>query len=327
VGPEATTYSGLKSYETLPLVVKGRGSYLKSKTTLDQGPRPLLRDLDVQAFLNDCQVRNLAPTTLAIYRRHLGDLASWLRKPLSEASIDDLRAYFLALRERRNPGGQHQAFRTLRAFYRWLEAEGIIAASPMRRLKPPRVPEKTLDPVPLEHVQALLKTCEGKRLTDLRDTALILALVDTGARANELLSVNLADVDPSSGTVFLRETKGKRPRAVFLGKRALRALLRYLKARGGTEGALWLSEDGTRLTYWGLRQILRRRAKKAGVPAPSPHAFRRLFALQSLRSGLDVISLQRLLGHRDLSVIQRYLKQTVDDLREAHNRHSPGDLL
>ncbi len=197
----------------------------------------------------------------------------------------------------------------------------------MRRLKPPRVPEKTLDPVPLEHVQALLKTCEGKRLTDLRDTALILALVDTGARANELLSVNLADVDPSSGTVFLRETKGKRPRAVFLGKRALRALLRYLKARGGTEGALWLSEDGTRLTYWGLRQILRRRAKKAGVPAPSPHAFRRLFALQSLRSGLDVISLQRLLGHRDLSVIQRYLKQTIDDLREAHNRHSPGDLL
>jgi site-specific recombinase XerD len=79
-----------------------------STSKIDQAPRQVVEDLNLIAFLTDCQIRNLAPRTLAIYRRHLGDLASWLRKPLSEASIDDLRAYFLALRERRNPGGQHQ---------------------------------------------------------------------------------------------------------------------------------------------------------------------------------------------------------------------------
>ncbi len=294
---------------------------------LEQAPRQVAEDLNLIAFLTDCQIRNLAPRTLAIYRIHLADFASWLREPLAQATTGDLRAYFLALRERRNPGGQHQAFRVLRTFYRWLEAEGAIAANPMSRLKAPRVPEQTLDPVPLEHVQAMLKTCQGQDLLSLRDKAIILALVDTGARATELLSVDLGDVDVEGGTILLRVTKSKRPRAVFLGKVALRAMLKYLKARKDQEGPLWVADDGERLTYWGLRQVLRRRAERAGVPAPSAHAFRRLFAIQSLRSGLDVISLQKMLGHADLSVINRYVKQTLGDLKEAHDRHSPADKL
>jgi len=215
--------------------------------------------LDIASFLTDCQVRNLAPRTVAIYRRHLQDLGAWLGRPLSEATTDDLRAYFLSLRERRNPGGQHQAFRVLRTFYRWLEAEGVLSSNPMQRLKPPRVPEKVLEPVPLDTVLAMLKACEGKRLTDLRDKALLLALVDTGARATELLSVSLGDVDLTSGAILLRETKSKRPRVVFLGKRARKAVLIYLRARPprprGLDpmAPLWASDEGSRLSYWGLR--------------------------------------------------------------------------
>lgn len=302
---------------------------MRQRPVLEQGTRHFFtptQDLDITAFLTDCQIRNLTAGTIKVYRRHLQDLASWLNKPLSQATTDNLRAYFLALRERRNPGGQHQAYRTLRRFYCWLEQEGTIAQNPMRRLKPPKVPEQTLDPVPLEDVQAMLKTCEGKGLLDLRDKALLLALLDTGARAMELLSADLADFDPE-GVILLRETKSKRPRAVFLGKRALRAMLRYLKARQDQQGPLWVTEGGERLTYWGLRQVLRRRAERAGVPAPSAHAFRRFFALQALRDGMDVVSLQKILGHADLSVINRYLKQTQDDLKRAHERHSPADKL
>jgi integrase/recombinase XerD len=79
--------------------------------------------------------------------------------------------------------------------------------------------------------------------------------------------------------------------------------------------------------YGGLRQIIRRRAEKAGIDPPPLHAFRRAFALASLRGGMDVYSLQRLMGHADLSVLRRYLAQTEADLQAAHERAGPVDHL
>jgi len=102
-------------------------------------------------------------------------------------------------------------------------------------------------------------------------------------------------------------------------------VMRYL--RHGIDGALWQTGQRTRLTYSGLRQIMRKRAKRAGIAAPSLHSFRRAFAINSLRNGIDIISLQRILGHSDLSVIQRYLAQTTDDLAKAHSATSPVDKM
>jgi integrase/recombinase XerD len=73
--------------------------------------------------------------------------------------------------------------------------------------------------------------------------------------------------------------------------------------------------------------IMRRRAAKAGVRTPSIHAFRKFFALSCLNSGMDVFSLQKLMGHSDLSVLNRYLKQTDADIRKAFEKVSPVDKL
>ena len=73
--------------------------------------------------------------------------------------------------------------------------------------------------------------------------------------------------------------------------------------------------------------MLKRRAERAEVQAPSAHAFRRLFALASLKNGMDLLTLQKLLGHSDLSVIQQYVKQSQGDLQEQHAKHSPVDRL
>ena len=79
--------------------------------------------------------------------------------------------------------------------------------------------------------------------------------------------------------------------------------------------------------YWGLNAMIRYRAKKAKVAIPSIHGFRRWFALTCLRAGADVYSLQELMGHADLQVLKRYLKQTSSDLMKAHQRASPVDNL
>lgn len=88
---------------------------------------------------------------------------------------------------------------------------------------------------------------------------------------------------------------------------------------------MWVTIIGEQLTYWGLRQIIRRRAAKAGVETPSLHSFRRFFALECLRACLDIFNLQQLMGHADLQVLRRYLAQTTRDTEQAHHRARPVD--
>lgn len=80
------------------------------------------------------------------------------------------------------------------------------------------------------------------------------------------------------------------------------------------------------MIYAGLMDFLKRRAFLAGLKdIPTPHDFRRAFALMMLRNGVDVFALQRLMGHSDLQVLRRYLAQTDQDSQAAHMRGSPVD--
>ena len=118
-------------------------------------------------------------------------------------------------------------------------------------------------------------------------------------------------------------------RKVMIGAKTRRAIHHYLDARSGVSPhtPLWATAQDHRLTYAGLRQIVRRHAEKADIPEPGLHAFRRTFALSCLRNGMDVFSLQRLMGHADLTILRRYLAETEEDLRAAHEKAGPVDKL
>jgi len=278
----------------------------------------------IASFLVDCAARNLSPNTLRIYRDQLRMFASWLAD--RDVTADAVREYLVHLRRSHNPGGVHQAFRVVKTWCRWCDAEGLATGNPTARIRAPRVPGNPLPPVPLPDVAAMLKTCDGS-YCGVRDRAILLCLLDTGCRASEFVALAVSDVDPTTGNVLVHAGKGSKRRAVFIGAKTRRAVGRWLRVRGDTPGALWLTDEGTPLTYAGLRQIVRRRAVRADVPCPPLHAFRRAFALCSLRAGIDVYSLQRLMGHADLTVLRRYLAQTDADLRDAHEKSSPVDRL
>jgi len=288
---------------------------------------------DVTAFLVDRRARGLSPRTIKYYRDELRHLQNFL-DGVGVGEVQDLtpyhlRSYLLHIGKTRNPGGVHAAYRAVKAFLRWWEVEMELGGwvNPIRKVRPPKRPEVPLEPVPMADLKSMLNTCKRRALAGDRDRAVLLCLLDTGCRASEFVSLNLSDVNLNTGAVIVRHGKGNKTRVTFIGSRARRELMRYLRYRGDARPSdpLWATMGGSRLTYPGLRQIVRRRAVRAGVPVPSLHSFRRAFALLSLRSGADLISLQRLLGHADLSVLRRYLKQTEDDLREAHEKHGPVD--
>lgn len=285
----------------------------------------------LEAFLVDRKAQNMARGTLYFYREKLKLFSSYCDAQavtnIGQVTPDILRRWLLHLQERgHNPGGVHAAFRALRTFLLWFEAENQPDGwkNPIHRVKAPRVPTEIVEPVELDTVKALLSTCTGGGYTALRDRALFLFLLDTGARAAEVCALNLADVELMAGSILIRQGKGRKPRTVYMGQKTRRALRAYLKARNDSTPALWVTDDGDRLTYWGLNLILTRRAKLAGVKKPGLHDFRRAFALNFLRNNPgEIYSLQKLMGHADLQVLRRYLAQTDDDIQAAHRRGSP----
>ncbi len=201
-------------------------------------------------------------------------------------------------------------------------------SNPIRKVKAPRVPVEPLEPVSFETVTQMIKACPHNTFTGDRDAAILLCLLDTGARASEFLSVNLDDINQARGDILIRQGKGRKPRTVFIGKQSKRALRRYLNHRRDESAALWVTHPrygSERLGYDGLRGILTRRAKGASVEEPSLHDFRRAFALAMLRNGTDVYTLAKLMGHEGITVLQRYLKQTIQDTEAAHRRAGPVD--
>lgn len=289
----------------------------------------------LEAFLIDRKAAGVAQGTLRFYRQKIKLFSDYCDaqavKQIGQITPSFLRQYLLYLEESgHNAGGRHAAFRTIRAFFLWFEneVESVGWSNPIQKVKAPKVPLEPLEPVSFETVTQMIKACPHNTFTGDRDVAILLCLLDTGARASEFLSVNLEDINQARGDILVRQGKGHKPRNVYIGKQSKRALRRYLNHRMDDCPALWVTQPrfgSNRLSYAGLREVITRRAGDAQVDEPSLHDFRRAFALSMLRNGTDIFTLAKLMGHEGISVLQRYLKQTNLDTEEAHRRAGPVD--
>jgi site-specific recombinase XerD len=285
----------------------------------------------LEAFMNDRKAQGFTSGTLHFYKTKLSMFAEFCESrmitQITQITASDLRDYMLRMQEEgHNNGGRHGCYRTVKTFLYWWEREVEPEnwSNPIRKVKPPKLYLEPLEPASLEDIRAMIETCD-KTFYGLRDKAVLLGLLDSGARAREFLNIQLNDYDQFSGEVLIRLGKGGKSRTVFLGKITRKAVRTYLYNRTDDTDALWVTNSGDQLTYFGLREIIRRRANKAKTVTPSIHSFRRAFAINMLRAGVDVFSLQKLMGHADLQVLRRYLAQTTEDIAQAHRLGSPVD--
>ncbi len=238
----------------------------------------------VESFLIDRKAQNFSRGTIHTYR---AKIRLWLTycdtqviTQLGQVTPDVIRHWLFWLEEtHHNPGGIHACYRVLRTFLRWYWLETDQEGEPpIAKVKAPKITITPLEPADLEDVERLLNTC-GNDLNGMRDRAIMLTLLDTGVRASELCAIDIKDVNIQSGAVLVRMGKGRKPRTAFLSQSTRRAMRTYLKNRKDSQPALWLSRLGERLTYWGLREMVERRAKLAGIEHPTLHSFRRTFAV------------------------------------------------
>ena len=294
----------------------------------------------LHAFLLSREAMRCTPKTLEHYRYTVGSFVAFLRgegvTTLDAITSGHIRAFLVALQRRGvKDTTQHAHARGVKTFLRWLVSEGELDTSPMERVPMPRLDQRMPAPFTLEDITTLLNTCAIRTAKGARDYALILALLDTGLRASELLSLRVGDIDLRSGLTTVLG-KGRKARQVRFGAKARGAVVKMLGFRpnAGHGAPLWttcdrltgqLTEEA--LSLRGLQTILHRLGAQAGVMPCAPHRFRRTFALAMLRDGCDLHSLRLLMGHATLDVLQRYLALAGEDVERAHRMHSPADRL
>ena len=287
----------------------------------------------MEGFILDCQARNLSKGTISFYKKKLQNFLQYCDinfvSEIGDISSQLIRGYIIWLDEQgHNPGGCHSFYRALKAFLKWYECETEQNdwRNPIDRVKGPKVNLGPLEPAKSEDLKQLLTVC-GNDFFGVRDKLILLVLMDTGLRASELINLNIEDINPVTGVMVIKNGKGGKSRIAYLGRKSRQALRQYLKSLKKEEGPLYLNRYGERIAYDGLRGIIKRLANQVGIESPTIHSFRRYFALEMLRNGVDVFSLQILMGHADIQVLRRYLKQTNQDTLRAHIKGSPVDKL
>lgn len=282
----------------------------------------------VDIFILSRQAKYVTESTLIYYRKKLLPFGGWCTNNgapnIEDVTADHVRRYIVNQQRRKfSPYTIHSTATAIRAFLRFCADDGLIGAAP--KFQMPKLPRRILPAYELSDVQRLLNVCENDR-----DRLIILVLLDTGLRAFEFVALDGCDVDDKTGTVLVQMGKGRKGRIVYLGLKTRRELGRYWRKTGrpAPDEPIWCNlKRGSRLTADGLRQLLARLGRAADVEPCNPHTFRRTFALWSLRNGMSIYHLQRLMGHEDIDVLKRYLALVDGDIRSAQSKYSAADLV
>ncbi|MEV2277779.1 tyrosine-type recombinase/integrase [Nocardiopsis sp. NPDC049922] len=300
----------------------------------------LLSHMDSWAL--DLQARNRAETTISRYRDTILLFSDWQaeherRLAASAVRPSHVRDFLRHRQATTSPGTAAIDFRNLRAYFNWLVKEEELdhGENPMIKVGAPKVPEKDIPVLEADDIKALVKATAGRSFENRRDRAIILTLLDNGVRAGGLVGLRYAPHDDEANDVLLDRgqlrviLKGGRQTFIPIGPATAAAIDRYLRERAkhklSHRKELWLSPKG-RLTDSGVRQMLTRRAKAAGIAHVHPHLFRHTAAHLLKEAGLTEEELMAVCGWESAAMAKRYGRSAAAArARAAHRRVSPSD--
>lgn len=304
----------------------------------------------IQGYQLAALSNDYSPLTIFVYLSALKVLCEFLGDPeLNSITETDLQRFIVYLRTKYrtdegtelSTASMHRYWKSIRSFWKWAEVH-LHSGRPDRNLPMPRHQNREIIPYTEDEIKRLLQACDSSAIihkdgkkpyrftipTAKRNRAITLVLLDTGLRASELCRVRVQDVNLETGEILIRPWRvGKtRARVVVIGKQTRKALWHYLAERNPDPSEfVFVTEDGKPISRYTLCSLYDRLGKRAGVSGAHPHRFRHTFAIQYLRNGGDVFTLQRLLGHSTMEMVKRYLTLAQTDTAEAHRRASPVD--
>jgi site-specific recombinase XerD len=297
----------------------------------------MVMDYAVTQFILAKKAKQLREHTLYEYQLVLNKLAGFLgvEVELEKITVNLLREFFV---------GQDGTKKTIKnrymalsSFFNFLVREDVLFKNPLANVECPNGESRQIIPYTRHEIEALLKCIwrsrpyvqKGKRTSNrtmrpLRDRAIIVVLLDTGIRANELCQLKVIDfANDHLHIVFGKNDKEREVPLCPMTRRAIQEYLKHERAGVMPTDRLFTTFDDKPLDRNSALRIMRRIARRAGVAQPGLHRFRHTFAITFLRNGGDIYSLKAILGHESLDMVERYLAISSTDIDGAHKRASP----
>ncbi|MFC1549414.1 site-specific tyrosine recombinase XerD [Nitrospirota bacterium] len=274
--------------------------------------------------------KGLAPNSVESYSLDLAKFAAFMDDRGSELSglqKQDVVDYLDMLRDRGVAVSSIcRSMSSIRGLARYMLEQGIIDEDPAENLTSPRKWASLPKALSIEAVRGLLNV-EGRNSLALRDTCMVELLYSSGLRVSELVGLKVLDFNLEAGYVRIMG-KGSKERVVPVHERAIESIRHYLSQlrprlmKGRVSEYLFVTARGKPMTRQRFWQALKGYGKAAGVDL-SPHVLRHSFATHMLEGGADLRSLQKMLGHSDISTTQVYTKVSLSRAKKIHEKHHP----
>lgn len=282
-----------------------------------------------QAFLDVSIAKGLSPDTTQSYRkeitqlqRHLVDIGADL-SDIRNLTAEDVESFKTAMIERGFARSTiNTRIRTAKIFGNFCVGKKLIPSNPASGVE---VLKERHEVGPTFSKAQLRRILDAPNLTTfegLRDLAVMRTLADTGIRVSELHALDVGDVLFADKSINVQRAKNRYGRRIPLTARLQAILTAYLRVRGVSDStdALFITATDDRLAVGSIQYQIRRHGRASGVIDAvqcSPHVFRRTFAKFKIQAGVDVFTLQRLMGHSDINELRKYVAIYSTDLDAA----------
>jgi integrase/recombinase XerD len=278
--------------------------------------------------------KGLSRNTVESYNFDLRKFRDFLKSEdgeLSSFSRADIIDFIEQLRDKGYSASSICRFvSSVRGLCKYLLVENIIKEDPSETLQAPRRWERLPKSLSKSEVKSFLESSSSLKPsepTTVRDFVMFELLYSSGLRVSELVSLKLEDINFEAG--FLRVLgKGSKERIVPVNMRAIERIKSYM-ARQRMEilkhrrsPYLFVTNRARPMTRQRFWQTIKRIGRKLGIEI-SPHTMRHSFATHLLEGGADLRSLQKMLGHSDISTTQIYTKVTTDRLKQVYSKYHP----
>ena len=259
--------------------------------------------------------------TIMAYRNDLNQACLYFRQQKVEGwqqvTREHIAGYLLEMRDGQayRPTTIARKLAALKTFFRSMRGTGMIVADPIENLEAPRIHKEPPHALTSEQLARLFRQVEVETAGGKRDFAMLHMLCATGMRVSELVSLDLEDFDAVKATIVCpgRNGRVRRERVLPLSTIAVEATKQYLEqARPSLmihhpdEQALFVNHHGERLTRQGFWLIIKGYARQVGITTITPHMLRHSCAILMLQGGMELRSVQELLGHAHISTTQVY---------------------
>lgn len=271
-----------------------------------------------QKMINAMKLRGFSENTQESYVRSVAGLARFFNESPDRIGKDRVQAYLLHLSDKRRLSWSscNIAASAIRFFY-----GQVLGRDEVRVWIPPRKVESQLpDILSREEVERLLTVP-----TNPKHRALLMTTYGGGLRVNEVVHLQAEDIDSQRMVIRIKQGKGRKDRYTILSDRLLTELRRYWRI-GKPPVYLFPGKDGQNPLNRDSARVIYRKAKtKAGITKQGGiHSLRHAFATHLLEAGVDLRTIQVMMGHTSIGSTMRYLQVTCKRVGAVR---SPLDLL